>query len=317
MRALIGAAQAVGALALVGTIAGPPAADAMPSRSGGAQEARKDATPKFQPVWQMELPEGTQRVAIADVTEDKKPRLLVLDKEGTLTFQNLKDTAAATEGSMPLGKEAARFVTGHFDKAKPALIVVPGAVFYKDGDKYRKKDVPDLTAFTGSARFIDGTDVLFTIVQDAPPTSYAIDLAAANPLTEGRQVPQPDPKGGQFRELQATLPPEMLVREPFPDPVKKGAVVRLVDPYGDDRIFGLFAWQEPDASYVALVDAGALFPRPVPDTKPLWKSPKLSGKVLDIALGPDPKGSKQTGFLVLESTGEAGKGRKIEFFAVK
>ena len=91
----------------------------------------------------------------------------------------------------------------------------------------------------------------------------------------------------------------------------------LLDPSLDNLIFCLFAWQEADAPYVALVDAGALFPQPVPDTKPLWKSPKLSGKVLDIALGPDPRGSKQTGFLILEASGEGGKGRTVEFFAVE
>jgi hypothetical protein len=37
----------------------------------------------------------------------------------------------------------------------------------------------------------------------------------------------------------------------------------------------------------------------------------------DIAIRPDPKGSKQTGFPVQESTGEDGKGRSIEFFAVE
>jgi hypothetical protein len=317
MRALVGAALAVGTLALAGVIAGSPAADAIGTRPDRVQDAKKDATPKFKSVWEMELPDGTQRVAIADVTEDKKPRLLVLDKGGTLTVQKLTDNAAATEGSIALGKEAARFVTGHFAKGKPALIVLPGAVFYKDGDKYSKKELADLTEVTGSAQFIDGTEVIFVLSKNAPPTSYAIDLAAEKPLSSGQPFPQPDPKGGQFRAVVAHLPPEMLEQESFPEPVKRGMVARLFDPVSDNRIFGLFAWQEPDGPYVALLDAGAIFPQPVADTKPLWKSPKLTGKVLDIALGPDPKGSKQTGFMVLESTGEAGKGRKAEFFAVK
>ena len=51
--------------------------------------------------------------------------------------------------------------------------------------------------------------------------------------------------------------------------------------------------------------------------KPIWKSPNLAGKVLDIALGPDPRGSSQTGVLVLQAAGDDGKGRVVEFFALE
>jgi hypothetical protein len=48
--------------------------------------------------------------------------------------------------------------------------------------------------------------------------------------------------------------------------------------------------------------------------KPLWKSDKLAGKVLDLALGPDPKGGTRTGLLVLTQAGTDGQGRSVEFF---
>src|SRR5262245_58110815 len=47
-----------------------------------AAEDTKSAPPTFKLSWQMDLPAGTQRVAVADVTEDKLPRLLVLSDEG-------------------------------------------------------------------------------------------------------------------------------------------------------------------------------------------------------------------------------------------
>ena len=50
------------------------------------------------------------------------------------------------------------------------------------------------------------------------------------------------------------------------------------------------------------------------ELKPVWKSPKLS-TILDVAVGTDPKGSKKTGFFVLQATGADGKGRTLEFFA--
>ena len=47
----------------------------------------------------------------------------------------------------------------------------------------------------------------------------------------------------------------------------------------------------------------------------VWKSQKLS-KILDVAVGADPKGTKKTGFFVLQATGADGKGRTVEFFAL-
>jgi hypothetical protein len=99
--------------------------------------------------------------------------------------------------------------------------------------------------------------------------------------------------------------------------VKKGGLVRLFIPRSDKKLYGVFSWQAAEGSYVALVGGGDLFPRPVAAMKPLWKSPKLGGKVLDLALGPDPKGGTQTGLLVLTQAGEDGKGRSLEFFALE
>ena len=38
----------------------------------------------------------------------------------------------------------ANFAVGNFAKGKPAMIVVPGALFYRDGEKYSQKEVADL-----------------------------------------------------------------------------------------------------------------------------------------------------------------------------
>jgi hypothetical protein len=58
-------------------------------------------------------------------------------------------------------------------------------------------------------------------------------------------------------------------------------------------------------------------PLPNAAMKPLWKSGKLAGKVLDLALGPDPKGGTQPGLLVLTQAGADGQGRSLEFFALE
>jgi hypothetical protein len=283
-----------------------------------AAEDQKSGPPSFKPVWKMDLPAGTQRVAVADVTGDKLPRLLVLSAEGTLAIQKLSAEGAKEEASVALGTGAARFVVGHFSKGRPAQIVVPNAVFYREGDTYRKKELPDLKEVTGSVRYEDGTEAIFMMTEgEHPPTGYELDLGAEKPLKMGREISQPRAAGDVYREIIPHFAPDMFQNGPFPAEVKSGALARLFAPRDDKRLYGVFSWQAADGSYVVVVGGGDLFPEPVAGMKPLWKSPKLAGKVLDIALGADPKGGTGTGLLVLTQAGDDGKGRRIEFFAME
>lgn len=282
-----------------------------------APEGGKSGPPAFKPAWKMDLPAGTQRVAVADVTGDKLPRLLVLNAEGTLAVRKLSAEGSKEEATLTLGPGAERFVVGHFARGKPAQIVVPQAVFYREGDAYRKKALPDLTEVTGSVRFADGTETIFSMAPESPPESFALDLAAEMPVRPGRALPQPEAEGTDLREIVAFFPAEMFERESFPAEIKSGRLVRLFVPYSDKKLYGVFSWQAADGSHVAVVGGGDLFPEPAAGMKPLWKSPKLPGKVLDIALGADPKNGMQTGMLVLTQAGEDGKGRSLEFFALE
>jgi hypothetical protein len=76
------------------------------------------------------------------------------------------------------------------------------------------------------------------------------------------------------------------------------------------------AWQTAEGSSVAVINAGDLFPQPNSNAKPVWKSPKMAGKVLDIAFGSNPRDSKQTGIFILQAGGEGGKKPVMEFFAL-
>lgn len=291
---------------------------AMAATSVQAQEAKKSGTPNYTSAWKMDLAAGTKRIAVADVTEDKKPRLLVLNAEGKLTVHKLSATATApgdSEGAVSLGEKADKFAVGHFAKGKPAVIAVPGAIFYREGEAYSKKAAGDLTDVSGSVRFTDGGEYILIFDGQGPPTSRGVDLSAANLLTAGPDMPEPKAEGGSYREVVVTLSPELQEHLPLPEEAKKGGILRLVDPRSDSKLFGLLAWQTADSSHAVLVDGGSLFSN-AGDMKPLWKSPKLAGKILDIAPAPDPRGSKQQGFLVLQATGADGKGRLLEFFAL-
>jgi hypothetical protein len=301
----------VGVMASV--MALPPARAALDE----AQEAKKSAAHSLKSVWKVDAPEGTQRVVLAAVMADETPRVLTLDSMGTLVVNKLSGTTLEKEGSVALGPGAEKFAAGRFQKGKPAVIVAPTAVFYRDGDTFQKKSITELTDPLGSVRFTDGRECLMVFSMMGPPAAYGIDLAAENPLTVGPETPEPMATGSPYQSVAPNLPRELLANEegPFPAEVRKGGVIRLVTPPNSDRLCAMFAWQTGDEPGLALVDAGMLFPMPKTDMKPIWKSPKLGGKVLDITHGTNPKDSKQTGFAVLQEAGTDGKGRVIEFFA--
>ena len=126
------------------------------SRSDCARSRRpEEGGPTFKSAWTAELAAGTSRLACADVTGDKKGRLLAL--EGSmLRILNMTGEKPMKEADVELGKGASSFAAGQFAKGKPAVIVVPGAVFYRDGEKYTKKDAADIADVTGTASFING-----------------------------------------------------------------------------------------------------------------------------------------------------------------
>jgi hypothetical protein len=271
----------------------------------------------------MDLPPDTTRAVVADITGDGKPRLLTLGADGTLSVHKIAAGAAEgkpeKEASVALGKDATKFLVGRFAKGKPALIVAPGGTFYWDNNKFAQKPALEQelgNGMTGSFRRKDGFEAFFVFSPGAPPSSYVVDLSAEKIYQPGPELPEPTAEGSPLREMVVNFPRAFFEQMSFPDEVKAGSLARLFDPRGQDKLFGLFAWQAADGSYVAVVEGSSLFPRPRADAKPSWKSAKLAGKVLDIALGADVKGTEQTGFYVLQEAGAEQKERVLEFFAL-
>jgi len=302
MKALFRSAVTVGALTLLAT----------------AGRAAEDAIPTLKSAWKLDLPAGTKRIAIADVTGDKTLRLLTLDGAGVLTVQKVADAGPVKEDTISLGDSADQFAVGRFAKDKPAVIVVPGAVFYRDGDKYAKKAAADIKLVSGTVRFADGVEsymVFDPSQRDSAPQSFIIDLAADNPVKTGPAVPQPDQKPELFRDLSPILPPAMFESAPFPESMKKGAILRLFFYAKSKKIYGLVAWQSA-TTHLALLNGSDIFQGPNGDLKPIWQSPNLAGKILDIAFGASVKDAKQNGVYLLEQSGDDGKSRQLEFFTI-
>jgi hypothetical protein len=303
MNALFRTAAAVGALTLLVT----------------AGHAAEDALPTLKSTWKIDLPGDTKRVAVADVTGDKTLRLLTLDGAGVLTVRKMADAAPVKEDTITLGDNADQFAVGQFAKDKPAVVVVPGAVFYRDGDKYAKKSAADIKKIMGTVRYADGVEnfLVFEQANHGEPQGYSIDLSADNPVKAGNNLPQPDQKPEIYRDISPVLPPEMLQESPFPDALKKGNILRLFFFDKTKKMYALVAWQATTA-HLALLNGSDLFHGPDGgELKPAWKSPALSGKILEIAFGTSLKDPKQGGVYVLEQSGDDGKGRQLEFFSIE
>lgn len=282
------------------------------------EAAKKALEPAFKSAWKIDLPAETKRVAVAEITGDGKPRLLVLGADDTLTIHKIADGKPEKEASVALGKDAAKFVVGRFAKGSPPILVAPCGTFYwdKDKDKLVQKPATDAQGIYASVRMTDGSESFMVFQKDAPPAMYSIDLSKEKIFQPSADLPQPMAEGGSIREISVEFPRDFFEGEGFPDEVKKGGIARICDPRMTGKLYGLFAWQSAEGSYAALIGGGSLFPQPQADAKPLWKSPKLAGGILDIALGTNMKDAKQTGFYVLQKSGAEGKERVLEFFVL-
>jgi hypothetical protein len=278
-----------------------------------AQTQKKTGKPAFKPSWRADVPDGTRRLALADVSGDKTPRLLLLAADSRLSVAVPGADSVKVEATLELGEGAEQFVAGHFAKGKPAVVVAPGMIYYRDGDKYSKKRT-DVSSITGSVKFGDGEEGFFYFEGGGPPTAYTVDLGAANPLGAGREMPQPGAGAGDYKEICAHLPEALLNESPFPYEVKRSAAVGFFDPREDGNLYAWLIWHEGDAASVGVVDGSTVFGGMLGDR--IWKSDRLGSKIVDAAFGRNPKNPKEVGLAVLVAKGPEGRGREVHYLAL-
>lgn len=278
-----------------------------------ATKPKKTGPPAFLSTWKADLPTDTRRVAIGAVAPDGKPRLITLGAGNSATIRNLTASQPAVEGTVDLGADAARFVVLKPSKDQPAVLVAPGIVAYKDGDAFVKKAAPQITGLTGEVRFVDGAECAF-FFDGYQAQSWSIDPKASEPVTAGRQLVMPDQGQGVYAEAIGRLPIQLMAALGWAPEMLKTGVAGMFDPREDGKLYVWAPWQDSETSFVTVTEASALLSSP--DAKPIWRSPKIAGKILDVAYGKDPKSAKLNGILVLTETGGDKKGRQIEFFAL-
>jgi hypothetical protein len=281
-----------------------------------AETPKKGGPPAFKSAWKVEVPAATKRIGVGDVVGDKVSRLLVLDDHNKLTVLNVATATPKEEASADLGDQGAKFVVGAFAKGKPAVVVVPGAIFYREGDSVKKKAVADLADITGTVKFTDGTENLF-FFGGGQPDVYGVDLGADKPLVAGREMVEPSSGGGVYSSVVAHLPSEMLGGLGVPEQGQKAGLLGMFDPRNEGKLYAWIPWADKDEYTLQVTGMDALGHDGGNGAfKPIWTSPKLAGKVLDATVGADPRNPKQIGIFVLMATGDGGKGRTVEFFAL-
>ena len=265
-------------------------------------------------LWKLSAPADARRVALGDVMGDKKQRVMVLGATDELAVMNIADDKLVKDASVALGPKAGSFYVGNLEKGKPAVIAVPGAIHYRSGEEFAKKNAPELSSITGTVRFTDGEECVFIFDSYSEPAVFGVDTSKTNPLTVGRGMVLPDQGAGIYASIVARLSPDMISMLGWPSEFQQAGVFGIWDPYA---INALHAWAPiggADGARLVFLDPSAIMSGG--DLKYTWRSEKLAGKVLDVAVGLDPKGSKQSGMLLLLATGEGGKERTLEFLAL-
>ena len=286
-----------------------------PSDTPLVGSAKKTGPPAYISAWKGEAPAGTVRIGVGSLTEDESPRLITWGPTGPATIHTLGTGGLVKEATIDLGPGAKYFVVGRLAKGKPAVVVAPGLIWYRDGDKYTKKVVDYLKEVTGLARFADGLECVFSF-SGTGQESWTLDNGIGKPLTEGRQLVPPEQGKGVYSELTARLSAEILANLGVPEGTQKIGVVGEVDARGNGNLYYWMPTRVGDDYFLVLANNDAIsIAGQAAELKPVWKSPRLN-RILDVATGQDPKGSKRAGFFILQATGADGKGRMIEFMAL-
>lgn len=272
------------------------------------QVSTKIVLPTYKQAWQVEVPDWANHLGVGDVTGDKKPRLLLSNRANRLTVYRLEKSTLKQESAIELGTKGERFVIGRFLKGKPEAIVVAGAVFHREGAEYVRIAVPEITSVNGNTRYADGTEEVLQWEPTAPPQTWAFGTSKPESPKVGQGIRPPKDSAGFLKLVVIRGTPEFLAQLDAGDDFVKAGVIGNFDPRGDGEYY---LWAPK------ITADGSFFTVSSVEGKPVWKSDKLDGKILDVAMGDDPEGTKQKGVFLLLAHGADGKARSVLFLALE
>lgn len=278
----------------------------------------------FKLAWRESLLGNVLKVAVAPTHPDGLNRLILLSESAAPSARRLeirKWSGAAWvtdfEDQAPAGTD--RLAAGKYATGLPAVIATSKAFWYWDSGKYVKKPTQRELPILGSVILRDGTERLL-VREGEGLKMHAIDPKSPNLLLAA----QDPPASAQTTFFEMKGRTEELKALEVPDLLAAGGVLGLWDTGKPQPL--LYAIQiaaqlagtgaKPDDLVIKGQDVylSVIDPRSA-TIRALWRSEKLKGNVLDVALN-DPH-SAARGLTVLTAETEGQKGRSLYFFQLE
>lgn len=295
-----------------------------------APELPKVPAPRFEIVWQTEMKDMPRRVAVADITGDGKPRLISLHEnpqaksKSILKVQRWDGKEFVEDFSTPVDAVPEKMAVGKFGSQVPIVLTANG--MWKWNDKgLSLTPAPETLNLFGTAQTKDGEERVLIYFGKGVIKAFRVNMTSLDGKWLFDPRDPPAPPNSVFGDMHS--PMETLLEIGVPETIGAGGIM------------GIWKLKKPDAYFLyhSRIDPDYdLVPNPKDPKNPtvkvksttnylqfrdtqygieVWKTPKLSGYVMDVARS-DPKGSGKMGFLVLANETEKGKPRTLSFYAL-
>lgn len=289
--------------------------------------------PSFRYLWKIDFSDLPRRIAVADVTGDGQPRLIMLhEKPGAkdaavLTVRRWNGTEFVIEFTADVNAPPTGMQAGHFaGKNRPAVIVTGDALWSWNGKTFLRTPAPATLPLFGAARLKTGEDRL--LLAETPQRVVAHQVQLTGDRWLSAPMDPPAPTQVLREDMHAT--PDFFDRMEMPPLLGSGGIIGLWD-IRQDGLLALYHVRldqdfdiKPDtqksgqpqfilkAEYyaVALLDARSTL------GVPFWTTPRLDTRPLDIALQ-SPREDRRPGLLILTAEPKDGKMRTLHFFGLE
>jgi hypothetical protein len=304
----------------------------------GYTETAPAAMPSFKYLWKAEFTDMPRRIAVADVTGDGEPRLILLHEKSstsaTLTVRKWDGKEFVTEFTGETQGPANTMQVGRFSGPnRPAVIVTTDALWSWNGKTFFRTPAPQPLSLFGSVRLKTGQELL--LLADSPQNLRAhrvILTGAAKWLDEGREPPDPGQNQIQWEGMHAT--PDFFNKIGMPPLLGEGGLLGMWSiPKGarEKDTFALYHTKfdqdldvkpdpkNPNKPQITLKSeyySIALLNMMSQTTAPFWTTPRLETRPLDVAVE-NPRGDKKPGLLVLTAEPKGSKTRTLYFFGLE
>lgn len=280
------------------------------------------------------LPDSARRMAVADVTGDRTPRLITLNAKpdttdsSVLTVKKWDGKAFVTEFRADALGAPDKLAVGRFTPDGKTVIVTARAVWFWNGKTYANKASTQTMNLIGMLRLpTDSTDNVLAMDAGGEVSAYSVDVGpGSDVLTNGRRLSQLT--GGDITRFEMRGTPEFFSKLQMPPAQTQGGIFGLVA--GGKGFPPVLYHVDPDQVADATNVTGSARAQAAPKILG-WKvsvdnlrrpslsnssyTPRLAGEIYDVATE-NPRGSGIPGLLVLTSGTPDGKGRSLYFFAL-